>query len=440
MNNRQIFIFISLFFLFAIRCIIIINSYSVTADEPVYMSSGQIQLTKNIFLEKRNPPLIRLIQSIPLFFTNAEAPDLNQELLSLKNKYIIGERFLYHNNIPAHSIIILTRLMTLLLSLFLGYLIYLFSSKINNSVSAGILSVFVYTFIPVMIGYSSLTTTEIGSSLFFMSTIYFLWKLLKEPYQRVYLIFFGLSLGCALSAKFSNLILVPIILILSLFNLKTLKIFSIKRCLIVIFLAFTIILFCNNFSIMPYLKGLRIILNDITITGHDTYFMGTNSSKGGWWYYYIVAFLIITPIPVIILLLMSLSSDIKGKSFDKGRLFIYLPVIIYFIVVSKSMMQSPRYLLPIYPFVIVAIGAVTKIKVQVKKYVIYVSCIWLLVLSVTIHPYYLNYFNEIIGGSVNGYKYLQTDWGQNLNFLKDYMKKNNINNVILNYAGGSSLA
>ncbi len=55
-----------------------------------------------------------------------------------------------------------------------------------------------------------------------------------------------------------------------------------------------------------------------------------------------------------------------------------------------------------------------------------------------IDPHYLAYFNELVGGPENGYKFLvdsNLDWGQDLKGLKKWMDKNGINLIGLSYFG-----
>jgi hypothetical protein len=57
-----------------------------------------------------------------------------------------------------------------------------------------------------------------------------------------------------------------------------------------------------------------------------------------------------------------------------------------------------------------------------------------------IHPHYLAYFNELIGGPDNGYRYLvdsNLDWGQDLKGLGLYMRERNIEKVHLSYFGAA---
>jgi len=64
--------------------------------------------------------------------------------------------------------------------------------------------------------------------------------------------------------------------------------------------------------------------------------------------------------------------------------------------------------------------------------------IWYLISSISIFPHHVSYFNEFVGGSKNGYKYLLSDnveRGEDLLGLKEYLTKNNINKINLSYHG-----
>jgi hypothetical protein len=60
--------------------------------------------------------------------------------------------------------------------------------------------------------------------------------------------------------------------------------------------------------------------------------------------------------------------------------------------------------------------------------------------TVADHPYYLSYFNELMGGPDNSYKYFSdssVDWGQDLKRLKIYVDKHpEIKHIAVDYFGG----
>jgi len=71
---------------------------------------------------------------------------------------------------------------------------------------------------------------------------------------------------------------------------------------------------------------------------------------------------------------------------------------------------------------------------------VWLSAAWFAGESLAIHPYYLSYFNELVGGPSQGYHYLvdsSLDWGQDLPALSDWLKQERPKSepVILAYFG-----
>jgi hypothetical protein len=169
--------------------------------------------------------------------------------------------------------------------------------------------------------------------------------------------------------------------------------------------------------------------------------------KGGWWYYFLVTFLIKTPVPLLLFIILTLL--IQGLRLkDPLRVaFLLAPVLVYFIIISAIGWNiGHRHLLPIYPFLCVFAGALMPWAIQKRGILgsgIAALVGWYLFSSVSVSPHYLAYFNELVGGPDNGYKYLvdsNLDWGQDLKGLKKYMDKHGIDRVWLSYFGMASPA
>ncbi len=98
-----------------------------------------------------------------------------------------------------------------------------------------------------------------------------------------------------------------------------------------------------------------------------------------------------------------------------------------------------RYILPLYPFLIVYASKLLSLKKgRILNALIILLCIWYLVGTASICPHYLAYFNELVGGPDNGYKYLadsNLDWGQDLKGLKGYTVERKIKGIKLSYFG-----
>lgn len=80
-----------------------------------------------------------------------------------------------------------------------------------------------------------------------------------------------------------------------------------------------------------------------------------------------------------------------------------------------------------------------------KTYLKYLALIILLVWyawgTFAIYPHFLTYFNEIAGGPSQGHKYVtdsNLDWGQDLKRLSQFVEKNNIQKIYVDYFGGDS--
>ncbi len=68
------------------------------------------------------------------------------------------------------------------------------------------------------------------------------------------------------------------------------------------------------------------------------------------------------------------------------------------------------------------------------------SLVWLLGANLWIHPHYLSYFNELIGGPANGHLYLadsNIDWGQDLKRLAAYARRHPEEKIKLAYFGSA---
>ena len=72
--------------------------------------------------------------------------------------------------------------------------------------------------------------------------------------------------------------------------------------------------------------------------------------------------------------------------------------------------------------------------------IVSVLCLWIVVSYILVYPKYLAYFNEAAGGTNNGYKILtdsNLDWGQDLKRLNDWVNKEGITKIKVDYFGGS---
>ncbi|MGD2109241.1 MAG: hypothetical protein PVI86_07600, partial [Phycisphaerae bacterium] len=196
----------------------------------------------------------------------------------------------------------------------------------------------------------------------------------------------------------------------------------------------------------PFL-GLVQFQSRLVAKSGSVYFAG-KLYESGLWYLMIVSFIIKTPIPVILLLgaaVFHLSKNVRRLR-GEWLLASFVCVILFVFSYLSNVNVGLRYILPIYPFVHVLISAwPAKALGRSRAFGIVAVLLggWYVASTAAIHPHYLAYFNETIGGPRNGYRYLvdsNLDWGQDLEGLRDYVAESKLDRIALGYFGSGDAA
>ena len=407
------------------------QNFSPAADEITHLPSGySYWKTGKIELNPQHPPLVKLLASFPLLFLDLNF-DKNDPYLvgEWKNEWEFGRKFLFSNN--ADKLLLLGRLTPVLLSVLLGFYVFKWASEMFNY-RAGILSLFLYTFMPSIIAHAQFVATDLAVSVFSFITLYYLWRFFKSGDAK-FIKYVGIGLGLTLASKFSGLTMVPIVIFLIfVYSLQKGDIAKnddfIKWNALILGLGFLVayVFYLFPLNATFYIDGLNSVYRDAT-TGYHFYLNG-NFSENGWWYYFIWAFIIKTPIPALAVFLLSFLAYKKYNLTGLEKMTILVPVVAYFVLISmKAGNIGVRYILPVYPFLILYAGGLMSFKLNLNKKLLF-ACIaglgiWYVFSAVKIYPDYLAYFNELVGGPANGHKYLDDsniDWYQDLKRLKAY--------------------
>ncbi|MFA6285195.1 MAG: glycosyltransferase family 39 protein [Parcubacteria group bacterium] len=210
----------------------------------------------------------------------------------------------------------------------------------------------------------------------------------------------------------------------------------------------------NNAILRPYsqyLIGFFMVFGRVA-GGNTTYFFGqvTNQSFRE---YFPLVFLIKESLSMLILLIFSITiglvmmlknnlpefpkkiwANIKNYLSNRITEFSMLSFIALYAYVSitGNLNIGFRHLFPILPFIYILVAKeVTvfgnRIAKNYRKYfwsIIWLLIIWLAAETAFAYPNYLAYFNQTVGGSKNGYKYVtdsNVDWGQDLKRLKTWI-------------------
>lgn len=188
---------------------------SATFDETAHIAAGFGYITQLDYrLNPEHPPLIKAAAALSgHYFAKPYFPidtpswqEYNQNRWWLQ--FDQGRAFLYESGNDPDHIIFWTRIPILLVSLLLGWILFLWTQARYGSRTA-LLALLLYAFSPTVLAHSRYVTTDIAASLgFFIGLIAFL-RFLEKPTGRTILLA-GLAFGTAQLLKFSLIMLIPI--------------------------------------------------------------------------------------------------------------------------------------------------------------------------------------------------------------------------------------
>jgi len=194
-----------------------------------------------------------------------------------------------------------------------------------------------------------------------------------------------------------------------------------------------------------YLLGIDIQQRDFENFHSRSYLRGEFRDRG-WWYYYLYAATIKVPIGTWILGGLALAALMVKTSFARKPtlgvsqhqsvpprdqlILLMVPVVVFAVVSSKTGFSHHfRYVLPCLPFLYVWSAALSVKRwgpFFLGKLAIACPLIWMTASSFICFPHSLSYFNEFAGGPLGGPRHLlhsNIDWGQDLYYLRDWMKE-----------------
>jgi hypothetical protein len=449
-----------LLLLFFVQGVFFISANSPTYDEAMHLAAGYSYLATGDFrLEPQNPPLIKELLALPIFLIYRLPFNPDPEHWRDGTEFFVGQDFLYRSRLPADQMLTVSRLPNLLLG---GLLIMVIGWWVYRLWGGGaaMLSMALACLEPNLVAHSSLVTTDIGATLFIFLAVYLLWEYLNSPTWWL-LAATGTATGMALISKFSAILLIPMILsimVLDLWIARENQV-SLPPCtyqkrltygllhagavlfviLVLILLAILLAYFPRGFQ--PWLFGFQRFMT-LAQVGQPAFFLGEYSYQG-WWSYFVVAFFIKTPIGGLMLIGASIIFYRAGRPLGRREaVFLLVPVAIIFLATTQAKVNiGLRHILPVYPFLFVLASRLATVHFDRRLLVrlpVGALLVFTAISSLRIAPHQLAYFNELVGGPAQGYRYLgdsNLDWGQDLKGVKAYMEKEDLPIMYLSYHG-----
>ena len=469
---------------------VLMRGKSATFDEVAHLPAGYSYLTTGVFkINPQHPPLIKEICALPLLFMDLKMPvdreTLRRSRPGLTYQWGFGRKFLYSQD--ADRILFWGRIPAVVLSLGLAILTALWARKLWGT-GGGLLAAALYLIDPTLTAHAQLVTTDVGLACFATLFLFVLRGYVERP-TRARLVVSGLTLGLALAAKFSAVLLIPIALFLLLLASRREAAAaqadpatgggnrrmrsgkgrrpgrepaqpgesgsgtvrppgSLAGFAIMLAIAAVVIWALYFFSSDPlvYLKAFATVNKDHD-PGYFPYLLG-EMKPGGWVSYLLIAYLVKTPLPSLVLLAAAVVAFFRGRrapSLDEA--FLAVPGLAFFIGYSLTADNlGVRYLIPCFPFFMIftarlapAVGAA---KLWAKGAVA-ALLIWAAMEFAVIWPDHLSYFNQVTGIPPRGSRWLDDsnlDWGQGLIQLRDYLREHPVADYRFCYFGSGDPA
>ena len=195
-----------------------------------------------------------------------------------------------------------------------------------------------------------------------------------------------------------------------------------------------------------YVEGIDVQKHEFARADRPSYLAGEYRYPG-WWYYYLYALAIKVPLGFWVIGAITIVQCARPKTrlaSWRDQLFLLLPAVVVLTLVSSQtgINRHMRYVLPVFPFVLIWISQVFA-RPTFKGKAFLAACVallWAACSSLWIYPHSLSYFNEAIGGPRNGHKHLinsNIDWGQDLLLLRDWVNDHPEHaNISIAYSGG----
>lgn len=471
---------------------------SLTFDELAHIPAGYSYLTKKDYrLNPEHPPLVKDLAALPLLLLNLNFPKNEQTWLQENQapawwvQFDFGTKFLYESDNDPRKIILFSRLPMILLLIALGLFLFKWARELGGNY-AGLAVLTLFSFSPSFIAHGRLVTTDVGAALGAVLATYFWLKFIVNP-KKINVFLAGLFLGIALLIKFSLVLLIPFLGIITFTYARKYLFKAALAGIIALFLIWPVyqlhiwnypadrqvrdtaadlsgsgltpvknltIWMADKPFLRPWAQFFRGVLmaTSRTTSGNTVYFLGQISASG-WRRYFPVIYLLKEPLALHILTLIGIMAALflaikKRLIPDVKKHFVLFSFIVFLAIywlaaVAGKLNIGVRHLLPTFPFIYLLTILLLKIVLAhlpslPKKIITALIALllgWYITSSLSSFPHYLSYFNELAGGTKNGYKYAvdsNYDWGQDFYRLIGFVETNNIQKIYLDYFGGES--
>jgi 4-amino-4-deoxy-L-arabinose transferase-like glycosyltransferase len=479
---------------------------STTADEIGHVTAGLAYNTRGDFrLDPPNGNLPQRWAALPMAAAGITLPSVNENSWQTADVWEYGHALFYEQGVRSDEFLWLGRGMITLFSAATGALVFFWSRSLFGWPGAFVSLIF-FVFSPTLLAHGALATSDVVMAFFFLAAVGAFWRHLEKP-GAVNAALSAITVALAFVAKFSAVLLPAMLAIIAVVWAATQRkarggpsvILRLARTTLLHVVVSWLVIWTFyelrysalspeftpqasvpdlrslipesgwkkvlgpffDYHLLPeaWLFGLAQVLQFSQYRGA---FLNGQYSTAGWFWFFPFAFLVKTTVPFLLACAGIFASGLRSRwvgwraggftgvvaGLRPATPLIVLLLIYGVVSLTSHLNIGHRHLLPLYPPLFIAAGAMgpwLERRRPLAATFVFILLGWQGIESLRIRPHYLAYFNQLVGGPVNGWRHLvdsSLDWGQDLVTLQHWLRQNNPQNepVFLSYFGSGEPA
>lgn len=486
--------------IYLLQMLLAVQQQSQTFDEGYHLAAGYRYWQCGDFgINPEHPPLAKFVAAAPLWLGHAKAPTGNcgTESSDKMAGYDRSFRWYYSEGNDADAMTRAGRLAMAMFSIVLAVVCFLFARKLFGD-TAALLALTLLAFEPTLLAHGPLITTDTAVTAMMLASVYAFYRY-AQGRSLGRLIAAGLVTGIALAVKHSGVLVLPVLLLLTIYECwrtrdesgesaaarhwaRYLGAFALIVVIAVGLLwaiygfrygarpngvAMTdplsqfiteveeqgtrtiivthVIPLIARWHLLPeaYLYGFVDVLN-ISDPGQPPFLLGKLYPHGQW-FYFPITFVIKSTLGLLGLVLLAFFVPWRRLGLTRQLLYLLTPIaVVMYFGMRSGLNIGYRHVLPIVPFLCIFLGAAAAQLLKrgrAWQIAVVVLFAWHIVSSLRAYPSYLSYSNEAFGGPSRTYRVLtdaNADWGQGMLQTAAYLKKKGITDCWFAYDGVAS--
>jgi dolichyl-phosphate-mannose-protein mannosyltransferase len=449
----------------------LIPRWAVTHNEVGHIPAGLAYwYLGNWDLYSVNPPLPRMVATATL---------LNESGICLRmlppfrgrpherHEFEVGVAFADTNALDYQALVCRARLPGTLWVTLGGVVLWRWAVRLSGPLG-GLLALSMWTIDPMVTAHAALATPDIPATVMGLSAT-FVFANFVDTDSWLDAFLSGLLLGLALLCKFTMLLLIPVWSVTWLVRFRPRRLSPdlatnprrLMRLALTGFMAWLVLNAGYGFAGTGTLLEKLVFTSDsfqnlsrpfrntafgkLPVPVPTSYLSGIDQQQSdfegalpsylrgewrphGWWYYYLYGFAVKTPLGHLIVYGLALLTVVCRQSAVPPEVWLVPVAIIGCASIKTGFTEHVRYILPAYPFVMLASSiCVSRATLPFRRLrtALIATAVTASALSAwDAYPHLLGYFNSAVGGPREGWKQLadsNVDWGQDAIMLRDWL-------------------